>query len=94
MPKYTFREGFMREWRKLKPSEQRLFETAWRAIVTNLKAGKGLPAPPLVEKMSSLDIYEVRWAPNGRATFHIDRQDGEDVIIWRRIGDHEIYKRP
>jgi hypothetical protein len=28
-------------------------------------------------------------------SFHLDKTDeGEPLLVWRRIGDHEIYKNP
>jgi hypothetical protein len=41
-------------------------------------------------------IFELTWAPNGRATFHYgaEVQPGEAHIIWRRIGGHEILRNP
>lgn len=88
-------QQFWREWRKLTLAQQRLFEAAWRAINASLDAGRGLPPPPLVQKMSGYDVYEVRWAPNGRATFHQEQGDqGTLIVVWRRIGDHDILKQP
>jgi hypothetical protein len=96
MPKYNFWPGFMRSFKKLTPEQQQLFLAAVRTIVASMKAGKGFPAPPLVEKLAGHEIWEVRWAANGRATFHLqsDLQTGEDIIIWRRIGGHEILANP
>jgi hypothetical protein len=95
MPKYDRLQQFMREWRKLTPMQQQQFESAWRAIVACLSATNALPGSPLVEKMQGYEVYEVRWASNGRATFHIERDPkGELIVVWRRIGDHSILKQP
>jgi hypothetical protein len=95
MPKYDRLQQFMREWRKLTSAQQQQFEAAWRAIAVALSLTKALPPPPLVQKMSGQEIYEVRWAPDGRATFHIEHDaNGEQIIVWRRIGDHSILKHP
>ena len=42
------------------------------------------------------DVWEMTWAPDGRATFHFGNPvtEGEVHIIWRRIGTHEIFTRP
>ncbi len=36
------------------------------------------------------------WAPDGRATFRYgpEQVEGEPHVIWRRIGDHDIFDRP
>lgn len=95
MPKYDYLPGFMREWSKLTPAQQKAFAAVVSTIVRYLKAGLGFPPPPLVQKMTDLDIYEVRWGPNGRATFHIEHDaQGEIIVVWRRIGDHSIFNNP
>jgi hypothetical protein len=42
------------------------------------------------------DVWEMTWAPNGRATWHYgpEQKPGEPHVIWRRIGTHEIFDRP
>ncbi|WP_035697160.1 hypothetical protein [Glycomyces tenuis] len=41
-------------------------------------------------------IFELTWAPDGRATWSYggERFEGEPHIIWRRIGTHDIFKNP
>ena len=41
-------------------------------------------------------VYELRFAPNGRATFTFGPSvsEGQPHIIWRRIGGHEVLDRP
>lgn len=41
-------------------------------------------------------VYELTWAPDGRATFEYgpEQRPGEPHIIWRRTGTHEILKAP
>ena len=41
-------------------------------------------------------VWELAWAPNGRATFAYGTEvwPGEPHIIWRRIGDHSILADP
>lgn len=41
-------------------------------------------------------VFEMTWAPNGRATFQYgaEVQTGEAHVIWRRIGDHSILSNP
>lgn len=51
-----------------------------------------------IHRLTDSGIYSLTWnfsAPDGRATFQLDRSpDGEPVLVWRRIGDHSIYRRP
>jgi hypothetical protein len=42
-------------------------------------------------------IMEMTWSfasPDGRATFHLAREDGKWVCVWRRIGDHGVFRIP
>jgi hypothetical protein len=42
-------------------------------------------------------IWEMTWSfsgPDGRATFEWVSLEGEIQIRWRRIGGHEIYRKP
>ncbi|MBA3826288.1 MAG: hypothetical protein H0X24_20605 [Ktedonobacterales bacterium] len=96
MPKYDTLPGFMREFNKLSHEQQQLFLEAVRAIIVSLRLTQKLPGSPLIKKMTDYEIYEVRWAPNGRATFHLepDPSGNEMIVVWRHIGGHEIYKHP
>jgi len=41
-------------------------------------------------------VFEMSWASDGRATFQYGSEliKGQTHIIWRRIGTHDIFKRP
>jgi hypothetical protein len=41
-------------------------------------------------------IWEMTWAPDGRATFSYGEpvREGEVHIIWRRVGSHQIFTAP
>jgi hypothetical protein len=42
-------------------------------------------------------IWEITWSfasPDGRATFEFVNREGEVRVLWRRIGDHGVYRRP
>ncbi|WP_261415949.1 hypothetical protein [Streptomyces sp. CBG33] len=41
-------------------------------------------------------VYELTWAPDGRATWTYGRMvvAGEQHIVWRRIGGHGIFTGP
>lgn len=51
-----------------------------------------------IHRLNNTEIYPLTWnfaSPDGRATFHLDKMDdGEPLLVWRRIGDHAIYKNP
>jgi len=41
-------------------------------------------------------VWEITWAPDGRATFAYGPEvlAGQPHIVWRRIGTHDIFRRP
>jgi hypothetical protein len=96
MPTFRTLPGFIREYDKLTPEQQAAFRRAVVHFVHDLRAGafrKGLR----VKKMSGQeDVWEMTWAPDGRATFEYGEpaRDGEQHVIWRRVGSHDIFGRP
>ena len=40
-------------------------------------------------------IFEMTWAPDGRATFQYGESQGDGAhVIWRRIGTHKVFRKP
>lgn len=59
--------------------------TAWPAAL-RVKSVRSAPG-----------IWETTWSfasPDGRATFELVSVDGELRCRWRRVGDHELFKKP
>jgi hypothetical protein len=97
MPTHEEWAQFLREFAGLTPQEQTRFLTAVRKMVTDLRAGKGFRPGLRVKRVQGhADVYEMTWAPDGRATFNYgaDRRVGERHIVWRRIGGHDILANP
>lgn len=96
MPTWDQLNTFRQDLKNLTPAQKKAFKKAVEKFVADLRVGKfrkGLR----VEKMSGHhDIWEMTWAPDGRATFQYGNevQPGEQHIIWRRVGTHDIYGRP
>jgi hypothetical protein len=96
MPTWDQLLSFRQDLKHLTPGEKAAFKKAVARFVADLRTGtfrKGLR----VKKMSGhADIWEMTWAPDGRATFQYgdEVQPGEQHIIWRRIGTHDIFGRP
>jgi len=85
---------FLREVSSLTPQERTRFFVAVRKMVADLQAGRGFRRGLRVEGHET--VYEMTWAPDGRATFTYGTEvhSGEPHIIWRRIGGHEILAQP
>ena len=97
MPIRDALDPFFEDYDKLTLQQKRRFLAAVRELVTDLKEGRQ-PRPGLhVHRLRGHPgIWAMAWAPDGRATFHYGAEilDGQAHLVWRRIGDHEIYENP
>lgn len=99
MPTHKELESFWADWSKLTREQRREFQAARRKLVADLRSGAGFRAGlrvKRVERGRAERVYEMTWAPDGRATFHYGAEvlPGEQHIIWRRIGGHDILDHP
>lgn len=88
-----FRRGYLR----LTPARRHRFRTTLAQFVEDLQAMEAGRAqwfrPGLVRKLhGSASLYELRWAPDGRATFSWGRkkETGRSHVVWHDCGGHEI----
>jgi hypothetical protein len=97
VPKYIRQRLFQAEYARLSAANQLAFKEAVMRFVVALKEGR-LPDPGLgIRQMTNHPgIYEFHYSRSGRATFHYGSADrGPDaLVVWRRIGGHEIYRKP
>ena len=101
--KYDSTEKFRADFARLSTEERALFK---RAVVRinaayGSRGSRRLPDWPAALRMRSVtdhpNIYELTWSfsgPDGRATFEFITIGGEQAILWRRIGDHRIFRDP
>lgn len=97
MPTHEEFAQFRREFAALTPARQAQFLDALQKMINDLRAGTGFRPQLRVKGVRGYPgIFEMTWAPDGRATFHYgaEVQPGEPHIVWRRIGDHSILKNP
>jgi hypothetical protein len=96
MPTYLALLRFRRDWERLTPHQQALFRAALALFVEDLRKGEGFRPSLRVEKMAGHDVWEMTWAPDGRATFSCGKQVklNEVHIVWHRVGTHAIFKDP
>jgi hypothetical protein len=97
MPTYAWLSLFSRDWQKLTRDQQVAFLRAVAILAEDLRVGAGFRPGLRVKKMKGHDnIWEMTWAPNGRATFSYgDSVAGDEAhVIWRRIGTHDIFTAP
>ena len=66
-------------------------------FVEDLQHGRPARRSLRVKRVRGHDgVFEMTWAANGRATFAYGEEQsaGQAHIIWRRIGGHDIFRRP
>lgn len=82
---------------KLTPSQRAAFRRSVSKFVEALRRGGDLPKGLRVKPVAGHEgVWELTWAPDGRATFAYGEQQkiGEPHVIWRRVGSHDIFRRP
>lgn len=97
MPTHEEDSAFVRDLRALTEVQLKLFRQALARMVEDLKAMEDGSAQwfraGLVRKLRAREnLYELRWGPDGRATFSIGppQQSGLIHIQWHRCGTHDI----
>jgi hypothetical protein len=102
MPTFEWQQRFGMDLGKLGPVQRAEFQIAVRQFIDDLglisKHGPGAFRDGLRVKgvHGTQGVYEMRWAPDGRATFEFGKPvHGRDPhIIWRRVGNHDVYNSP
>lgn len=96
MPTWSKTESFQKDYARLSTTDKKKFKAAVAGFVADLKAGgfrKGLRVKGI---KGAEGIFEMTWAKDGRATFQYGREIRPKTphVIWRRCGDHAIFKNP
>ena len=97
MPTYEWERVFGREFAALDSDSQEAFLAAVAQFVEDLQHGRPARRSLRVKPVRGHDgVFEMTWAANGRATFAYGEEQsrGPAHIIWRRIGSHDIFRRP
>ncbi|MEV7730018.1 hypothetical protein AB0P15_35695 [Streptomyces sp. NPDC087917] len=96
MPTYEFLPRFTADLDHLTPKQRILFRRiVTRAFVPDLHAGRFRAGLRIKGVRRAPGVYELTWAPDGRATWSYGRElrHGRH-IVWRRIGTHSILIEP
>jgi len=97
MPTFEWLADFGSDFRTLTPAQKAAFLVAVARFVEDLRGGEGLRPGLRVKRVRGTSgVFEMTWAGDGRATFQYGDpvHPGQPHIIWRRIGTHDILKRP
>jgi hypothetical protein len=97
LPTHEELASFWNDWKQLTRDQKRQFQAARKKLVADLRTGKGFRTGLCIKRVQKVPgVYEMTWTPDGRATFEFGKEvlPGEQHIIWRRIGGHEILDQP
>ncbi len=97
MPTFQTTRRFERDWKQLAPELRARFQDVVTAqFVPDLVRGGFRAGLRVKGVQAASSVFEMTWAPDGRATFSYGRQRraGDPHIIWRRIGTHEVFREP
>lgn len=92
MPTYERLPQFDRDFAALTKEQKRAFRAAVHKFVADLERGTFRAGLRVKGIRSARGIFELTWAPNGRATFEYGTpiREGEPHIVWRRVGTHDV----
>ena len=95
MPTYEVLASFWHDWRSLTPQQQLAFRQAVEQLTADLRSRTFRPGLRVKHVQGYAGVWELSWAPDGRATFEYGEEiRGEPHIVWRRVGTHDIFRRP
>jgi hypothetical protein len=95
MPTYDRLASFIRDYRKLSQEQRRQFRAAVSQFVFDLPQGRFRPGLRVKQVQGHPGVWELTWAPDGRATFEMNSDETADQhVIWRRIGTHDVFRNP
>jgi hypothetical protein len=96
VPTHAERQRFLREYKRLTREQRTAFGAAVTLFVSGLAAREFDASLRIKRVKGQPGVWELSWAPDGRATFEygVERRPGDPHIIWRRIGTHDVFRRP
>jgi hypothetical protein len=97
VPTYAWLARFRADFERFGPAQQAAFLLAVQHIVQDMNAGHDFRQGLRVKGVQGAPgIFEMTWAPDGRATFEYGDEvsEGQPHIVWRRVGTQVIFNRP
>jgi len=95
VPTWERSARFDRDWNALELADRARFRTVASRFANDLRSGSFRAGLRVKRVAGTANIYEMKWAPDGRATFEYGRGTPHGAhVIWRRIGRHEILREP
>jgi len=96
LPTFERLARFRRDFERLTPEQQRVFLGVVRQFVADLRSGRLRPGLRVKGVRAAPSVFEMTWASDGRATFSYGNavRPGHVHIVWRRVGTHDILRKP
>ena len=96
MPTHQELARFLRDWQDLASEQRVAFLRALPLFVAGLASQSFAPQLRVKRVQGHPGVWEMTWAADGRATFSYGSEviAGHPHVIWRRIGTHDIFRRP
>lgn len=95
MPSHARSRQFDRDWHRLRSADRDRYRIAFRKFDADLIAGRFRRGLRVKGVQGAPGVFEMSWAPNGRATFEYGSSQGAGPhVIWRRIGTHAVLAVP
>lgn len=96
MPTFETLPRFTTDLQHLTPAQRQRFRRVVReAFVPDLRTGCFRPGLRVKRVRCAPGVYEMTWAPDGRATWSYGRERiAGPHIVWHRVGTHSILDRP
>jgi hypothetical protein len=98
VPTYELPNSVYAEYAKLSRGQRRAFRRALARFIEALRTKPTVfPVGMRVKGVQGYPgVFEMTFAPDGRATFEYGEElvKGEPYVIWRRVGDHSIFRQP
>lgn len=94
MPTFATTPRFRRDLKALAPEQRARFEKVVREeFVPDVDANQWRPGLRIKRVQSVPKVFEMTWAPDGRATWQFGAliRDGVRHVIWRRVGTRDIF---
>ena len=93
MPTYERSPQFIRDHADLSADQRRAFRVTVEKFVADLERGRGFrPGLRVKGIKGSPGLYELTWAPEGRAVFSHGApvREGQPHIVWHAVGTHDV----
>jgi hypothetical protein len=93
LPTYERSPQFVHDYDALSPEQRRAFRVAVEKFVADLRRGRGFrPGLRVKGIKGSPGMFELTWAPDGRAVFSYGAsiREHEPHIVWHAVGSHNV----